>query len=199
MTKSLNHLKNTFSPQVQEQIKNILLQAANFKTEAENILERLRPPPVPKEPTQVLEYLFLKFHLVAKQLQKRQRGKEPFYIKDEYDVQDLLHALLQIYYDDVRPEEYCPSYAGTSPRIDFFLKKEKITIEAKMASVKHRNKQIAEELIIDKEYYSKREGCSHLYCLVYDPNEVLTNPRGFESDISERKEGFEAKVFVVPR
>jgi REase_DpnII-MboI len=32
-------------------------------------------------------------------------------IKDEYDVQDLLHAILRAFFDDVRPEEFVPSYA----------------------------------------------------------------------------------------
>ena len=52
-------------------------------------------------------------------------------IKDEYDVQDLLNALLRLNFDDVRPEEYTPSYAGSSTRVDFLLKKEKIVIEVK--------------------------------------------------------------------
>lgn len=199
MTRSSNHSKNTFSPQVQRQIKDILLRVTNFVTEADAILLKYRPPPFPKEPPQILEQLFLRFHSVAKQLQKRQREREPFIVKDEYDVQDLLHGLLQIYFEDIRPEEYCPSYAGTSARIDFYLKKEQITIEAKKASEKHRRKQIAEELILDKEYYRKKEGVRILYCLVYDPDGVITNPRGFESDLYEKREDFEAKVFVVPR
>lgn len=199
MTKSSHHSKNTFSPQVQKKIKDILLRVTSFVTEADVILQKYRPPPLPKEPAQILEYLFLRFHSVAKQLQKRQRGREPFHMKDEYDVQDLLHGLLQIYFDDIRPEEYCPSYAGTSARIDFYLKTEKITIEAKMASKKHRKKQIARELILDKEYYRKKEGVQVLYCLVYDPDEIMTNPRGFERDLYERRNNFEARVFVVQR
>jgi hypothetical protein len=199
MTKSFNHSKNTFSPQVQKQIKDILLRVTNFVTEADAILLKYRPPPFPKESTQILKDLFLRFHSVAKQIQKRQREREPFIIRDEYDVQDLLYGLLQIYFEDIRPEEYCPSYAGTSARIDFYLKKEQITIEAKMASEKHRRRQIAKELILDKEYYRKKEKVRVLYCLVYDPDEVITNPRGFESDLNEKREDFEAKVFVVPR
>jgi len=199
MTKSSNPSKNTFSPQVQKQIKDILLRVTNFVTEADVILLKYRPPPFPKEPTQILEHLFLRFHSVVKQLQKRQREREPFIVKDEYDVQDLLHGLLQIYFEDIRPEEYCPSYAGTSARIDFYLKTEQITIEAKMASKKHLKKQIAKELILDKEYYRKKPGVRVLYCLVYDPDEVIANPRGFESDLYEKRDNFEAKVFVVPR
>lgn len=199
MTKSSNHSRNIFSPLVQKQIEDVFLRAAKFKAEAEAILLGYRPLPFLKEDKQILEHLFLRFHSVVKQLQERQREREPFNMKDEYDVQDLLHGLLRIYFDDVRPEEYCPSYAGTSARIDFFLKKEQITIEAKMVSKTHSKKKIAEELILDKEYYRKKEGCNILFCLVYDPDGRITNPRGFENDLYERIENFEAKVFVVPR
>jgi hypothetical protein len=199
MTKSSNHSRNIFSPQVQKQIKDILLKAGDFKAEVDAILLKYRPSPFLKETTQILDHLFSRFHSVVKQLQERQRGREPFNVDDEYDVQDLLHGLLRIYFEDVRPEEYCPSYAGTSARIDFFLKSEQIAIEAKMATKKHSRKKIAEELIIDKEYYRKKESCNALYCLVYDPDGRITNPRGFERDLYEKRENFEAKVFVVPR
>ena len=199
MTKSSSRLKNTFSPQVQKQINEILLRVSNFVNEANAILEAYKPSPIARKPKQILEQLFLRFHSVAKQLQKRQRGRQPFDVTDEYDVQDLLHGLLEMFFDDVRPEEYCPSYTGTSSRIDFFLKKKQIAIEAKMASKKHRKKKIAEELILDKEYYGKKTGVETLYCLVYDPDEIITNPHGFESDLYEKTENFEVKVFVVPR
>jgi len=199
MTKSLNHSKNTFSPQVQKQIKDILLRIAGFITEADAILEKYKPPPFPKDPTRILEHLFLTFHSVVKQLQKRQRKREPFSVEDEYDVQDLLHGLLKIYFADIRTEEYCPSYAGTSSRIDFLLKQEQIAIEAKMTSKDHGRTKIAKELILDKEYYRKKEGVRILYCLVYDPDERIINPHGFESDLYEKRENFEAKVFIVPK
>lgn len=199
MTKSLRRSKNTFSPQVQKKINDILLRVANFKAEVDSILSRYKPPPLHKETTQILEYLFLRFYTVARQLQIRQRNREPFIVKDEYDVQDLLHSLLRIYFEDVRPEEYGPSVAGISPRIDFVLKREKIAIEAKMTSKSHRKRKIREELVLDKEYYSKKKDCRLLYCLVYDPGEFITNPRGFEDDLYEKGENFEAKVFIVPR
>ncbi|MFB3887881.1 MAG: hypothetical protein ACE14S_00190 [Candidatus Bathyarchaeia archaeon] len=172
---------------------------SSFKTEADGILIKFKPVTPPKEPAQILENLFLRFHIVAKQLQKRQRNRQPLEINDEYDVQDLLHGLLKIFFDDVRPEEYCPSYAGTSPRVDFYLKKEQILVEAKMASTNHRKKKVAEELVLDKEYYRKKEGCQAMYALVYEPEEVISNPRGFESDLCEKRENFEARFFVVSK
>ena len=199
MTKSSNRSESIFSPQDQKQIRSILLGVAKLKAEIDSILPEYKPTPIQKDATQTLEHLFFKFHAVAKQLQERQREREPLGMKDEYDVQDLLQGLLRMYFEDVRSEEYCPSYAGTKPRIDFLLKREKIAIEAKMTSKRHRRKKVREELILDKEYYSKKEGCKVLYCMVYDPEEWIKNPRGFEDDLSEKEQNFQTKVFIVPR
>src|SRR6266851_4668899 len=68
-----------------------------------------------------LERILGRFHQVAKQLQKRHAGKDTLRIMDEYDVQDLLHALLKIDFNDIRAEEWTPSYAGKSARMDFLL------------------------------------------------------------------------------
>ena len=71
--------------------------------------------------------------MVVQQLQRRHSGRLTLEVNDEYDVQDFLHALLRIFFDDVRPEEHTPSYAGKSSRIDFLLPEESIALECKMA------------------------------------------------------------------
>jgi hypothetical protein len=200
MTKSSQHSRGTFSPQIENQIKDILVRAGNFKAEVETLLEPYGlHAPVATTVREKLENLLIRFHLVATQLQRRQRKKLPFSVEDEYDVQDLLHALLKIDFRDIRPEEYCPSYAGTSPRIDFFLPEHGIAVEAKMAREGHGNLKISNELIVDKEYYQKKPNVRILYCLVYDPNEIITNPDGFEDDLFERSNSFEAKILVIPK
>jgi len=72
-----------------------------------------------------------RFTRVARQLLHRRENRSTLESKDEYDVQDLLHALLQIYFDDIRPEEWTPSYGGGSSRMDF-LKDHAIVVEVKM-------------------------------------------------------------------
>jgi hypothetical protein len=61
-----------------------------------------------------------RFHQVARQLRDRRAGRSPLIIQDEYDVQYLLHALLRIFYNDIRPEETAPSLAGAAARMDIF-------------------------------------------------------------------------------
>ena len=140
------------------------------------------------------------FHIVAKQLgDYRHKNRNTITITDEYDVQDLLHALLKIFFDDIRPEEYTPSYAGGSSRIDFLIKSEKIAIEIKKTREGLKGKQIADQLIIDIDRYkAAHPDCETLFCFVYDPENLIQNPIGFEKDINEKHKG-EAEVLVCPK
>ena len=60
----------------------------------------------------VIQLLCSRFHTVVRQLRHRHDGRDTLDISDEYDVQDLLHALLRIYFNDIREEEHTPSYAN---------------------------------------------------------------------------------------
>ncbi len=109
-------------------------------------------------------------------------GRETLTIKDEYDVQDLLHALLKLHFSDVRPEEWTPSYAGNSNRMDFLLKEAHIAIEVKMTRDNLKDKEIGEQLIIDIDKYQQHPDVNTLYCFVYDPNAILHNPVGLATN-----------------
>ena len=145
-----------------------------------------------------LERLFKRFHSVARQLKRRRNNREPLVIKDEYDVQYLLHALLKTLFDDIRPEEYSPSQAGASSRIDFILKKEKIAVETKMASDNLQDKKIGAELIVDINRYQTHPDCETLVCFVYDPEGHIKNPVGLENDLSKQHDNLKVQVIVSP-
>lgn len=147
---------------------------------------------------QIIEKLFSRIHQVIKQLRDRHDDRPTLDAKDEYDVQDLLHALLRIYFDNVKPEEWNPSYAGSQSRSDFLLPREKIIIEVKDTRRGINNNKLKKELIEDKEQYKKNSHCKTLYCLVYDPEGKIVNPRGFEDDINEESDKFACKVMIVP-
>lgn len=140
-----------------------------------------------------------RFHVVATQLKRRYSNRETLRIDDEYDVQDLLHALLKVNFEDIRPEEYAPSKAGAASRLDFLLKNEKIVVEAKMASNNLTDKKIGEQLIVDIERYKAHPDCDKLVCLVYDPNHHIRNPIGLENDLARKEEKLEVLVVVVPK
>jgi hypothetical protein len=144
----------------------------------------------------LIEQLCRRFPVLAKTLGKRQRDRVPFQITDEYDVQDLLYAALKLHFDDVRPEEWTPSYAGNSSRMDFLLKREQIVVEAKMTRKGLDQKEVANQLIQDKERYRAHPNCKVLVCLVYDPAGLCPNPVALEADLSESG-GKGPSVFVI--
>ncbi len=146
----------------------------------------------------ILDKILRNFDRVARQLKRRYNNRESFEIKDEYDAQDLLHAVLRAYFDDVRPEEHTPSYAGSSSRVDFLLKQEKIVVEIKCSTSKLKEKEIGEQLIIDIKKYQAHPDCKSLYCLVYDPEGNIRNPIGFENDLSGKDNNINVLVLVVP-
>lgn len=63
-----------------------------------------------------------RFHEFVVQSRFRHDQRDGIEIVDEYDVQDYIRALLAINFDDIRTEEWTPSYAGGSARMDFVLK-----------------------------------------------------------------------------
>ena len=146
----------------------------------------------------VLMKIFDAFHKVARQLRMRREDRATLVIDDEYDVQDLLHAILFIHFEDVRDEEWTPSYAGGSLRTDFLLKNEKIVIEVKKTRETMTAKKLGEELIIDIEKYKEHQDCEKLFCFVYDPHGILGNPTAIMNDLSNRHKGF-AQVIIRPK
>jgi hypothetical protein len=148
------------------------------------------------EALQKLEFLLRRFHRIAHQLTLRHDNRQTLVIKDEYDVQDLLHAQLLGLFDDVRPEDPAPTHAGKASRLDFFLKREKIMVEVKMTRDDLRDAKVGEQLIIDIERYRARSDCQMLICFVYDPGHNLKNPKSLEDDLSRKHDHLTVKVIV---
>lgn len=133
-------------------------------------------------------------------MRERHSDRETLDVKDEYDVQDLLHALLKIFFDDIRPEEWTPSYAGSSSKMDFLLKDERIVIETKMTREELGAKQIGEQLIVDIERYKQHADCETLVCFVYDPGGRISNPHGLAKDLeSQSTDKLKVKVIIQPQ
>lgn len=171
----------------------------NFLSKNKKIQKTLSQPGVISS-MNIVRKICSQFYIVAKQLgDHRHENRDTIIIKDEYDVQDLLHALLKIFFDDIRPEEYTPSYAGKSSRMDFLLKNEKIVVEVKKTRKGLKGKQIADQLIIDIDRYKAAHlDCETLFCFVYDPEGLIQNPRGIEKDINEKHKGV-AEVLICPK
>jgi REase_DpnII-MboI len=146
-----------------------------------------------------IEKLCDRFHLVGHQLRNRHNNRTTLEIDDEYDVQDLLYALLLIEFTDIRSEEYTPSYAGGSSRVDFLLNNESIVIEVKKTRATLKAKELGDQLLIDIGRYQSHPKCQTLVCFVYDPEAKIANPRGIETDLSRKINELDVRVFIRPK
>ena len=149
-----------------------------------------------QKPLEVLQKTLSKFHLVVQKLSDRYDNRPNVDVKDEYDVQDLLYALLVVDFDDIRLEEYTPSYAGQSARMDVLLKKEKIVVEVKTTLKGLSDKDIGNQLILDIDRYKKHPDCDTLICFIYDPTNNIKNNKGLITDL-EAKSSNRLKVKVI--
>ncbi|WP_210250563.1 hypothetical protein [Bradyrhizobium paxllaeri] len=140
-----------------------------------------------------------RLHRVVRQLRERREGRPTLDVADEYDVQDLFHALLAIHFDDIRREEWVPSYAGRASRMDFLLPEIEGVVEIKMTRPGLTTKQLGEQLIIDIAKYKRHPACRTLFCVVYDPEGRITNPRGVENDLKDESDQMSTYVIIVPR
>jgi hypothetical protein len=152
-----------------------------------------------RDAAELVVHLCQRFPRYVRQLGERHGGRAALVIKDEYDVQDHLHALLRLHFDDVREEEWTPSYAGLHARMDFLLKRERTVVETKMTRERLDQRGVLEELIVDKAHYRQHPDCKTLVCFIYDPDRRLKNPDALEGDVSAEEEGLTTRVVVAPR
>lgn len=147
----------------------------------------------------MLERLCARFHLVVQQLQSRYNHRDTLHVEDEYDVRDLLQALLTLEHDDVRPEVWTPGYAGGKSRTDFLLKLEHIVVEARMAWRGLGARELGEQLAVDIQKYRQYPDYRTLVCFIYDPEGLIANPRSVESALSGDRDGLTVRVIIAPR
>ncbi len=151
-------------------------------------------PPL-KRLVKILERLPRVSRSIAKK--NRRESRETLEVTDEYDVQDLVHGVLHLDFDDIRPEVWCPNYAGTNTRTDFFLPCDGILIEAKHTKNASAQTKIVEELIIDIARYKTYPGVQHMVCAIWDTEHHLKNPTALKSDLEQNNPGFVTVVIMA--
>lgn len=176
-----------------------LLEA--FRDEINDFWEEtlVQPPRSSNDRIDDIRNLIHRFHSIARQLRIRYNNRATIQIKDEYDVQDVFAALLRIQFDDIRSEEYTPSYAGRASRIDFLVKDNKVAIEVKKTREGLLDKEVGEQLLIDIGRYSSHPDVEVLLCFVYDPEGLLRNPHGIETDLTKVVGHLNVEVIVEPK
>lgn len=163
------------------------------------VLDSLALRDTSADPLDTVLALCRRFHLFARQLAHRHNDRTAFTIADEYDVQDLFHAILLLHFDDVRPEEVTPSYAGHSSRVDFYLPDARMIVEVKMTRDSLGQRKVADQLIEDAARYASMKHVDTLVCLVYDPGNHCHNPTALERDVAESGRTLSVHAVVCPR
>ena len=129
-------------------------------------------------------------------LAHRRKGAQSLSFESEYDIQDLLHSQLRPWVADIRPEELTPSYAGSSTRMDFLLPAHRLVVETKRVRNKSHAAKVGDELIIDIEHYRRHPDCDRLWCVVYDPLQLISNPFGLVADLQGHRSTPDGSVHV---
>ena len=142
-----------------------------------------RNPAKPSDLDELLLVLVKGLRRAMFPLTNRRKGSTSLSFSSEYDVQDLLHALMRPWVGDIRAEEYTPSYAGSSTRMDFLLPEHRLVLEIKFARDVDHAKKIGNELIIDLDHYRRHPQCDTLWCIIFDPHDLLPNPEGLKKDL----------------
>jgi hypothetical protein len=148
------------------------------------------------DPMASLERLLRRLPLVIRQLRSRHGNRPTFQVKDERDLEDLLRALLPIFFDDIRPENRTPSYdSGT--RTDFRLKQEGIVLTIKRAPTRDCEKQLGEQLQEDVNHYERDGSCRVLLGFVHDPEGFLRDPGQLELMWSKPQDRLELHCVIA--
>lgn len=150
-------------------------------------------------PTDFVANICRRFPLYIEELKRRYNKRESLSVADEYDLQDLLRSTLKLHFDDVRQEEWNPSYGGAQSRSDLLLKPERVVIEIKMTRTGLTQRKLIEQLTVDKAQYKGHPDCETLICFVYDPGHHLGNPSALEQDLAESTDGMRTLVVVAPQ
>jgi hypothetical protein len=163
------------------------------------VISGQRGPTKPAKIDELLEILLKGVRRAMDPLTYRRRGAQSLSFSTEYDVQDLIHALLRPWVADIRPEEVTPSYAGSSTRMDFLLPNHKIVLELKFVRDRNHAKNIGNELIVDINHYQKHPDCEHLWCVVFDQDHLLPNAEGLKTDLEGQRTTKDGSVHVRVR
>ena len=156
-------------------------------------------PQAESDPVELVKTLCCRFHSVARQLRLRGEYRATLSVEDEFDTQDLLHALLRIQFDNIDTDEWTPSYSSGAPRTTLLLNDSRLAVIVKKTRPGLNAKDLTDQLRIDAERYRSHGRCTTLLCFMYDPEGRIGNPRGFETSLTSVNDSFVIDVLVAPK
>lgn len=151
------------------------------------------------DPVELVRTLCCRFHSVARHLRLRGEYRTSLSVEDEFDAQDLLHALLRIQFDNIDTDEWTPSYSSGAPRTTLLLNDGRLAVIVKKTRPGLNAKDLSDQLRVDAERYRSHGRCATLLCFIYDPEGRIGNPQGIETSLTSVSDSFVIDVLVAPK
>jgi REase_DpnII-MboI len=162
-------------------------------------LDKVVEPVCDQDPLHLIRKVCLRFHAVARHLRLRKDYRPTVEVDDEYDLQDLLCALLKVEFDEVATEDWIPPYAGGASRTTLFVNRDQIAIVAKKTGPGQTTKELTDHIMTDAAHYRTQGRCSTLFCFVYDPEGRIGSPKRLETTLTSVSEHCRIEVLVAPK
>ncbi len=146
----------------------------------------------------VLERLCSRFPRVLAQLRAVDQAgfaREPL---DEAALGGLMHALLLIDHEDVRPFLQEGADGETAADAGLLLKIERILFVPRVATAAMAAVELERRIALDVETCRQSLECRTLVVFVYDPTGRIADPRGFEQRMSGERTGVTVRAIVAP-
>lgn len=164
----------------------------------------LSMPPLPEtvredDPLALIRKVCQRFHSVARHLRLRKDYRPTIEVDDEYDLQDLLCALLKVEFDEVATDEWIPPYTEGASRTTLLVNRDQIAIVAKKTGPGLTTKELTDQVLADAAHYRTQGRCSTLFCFVYDPEGRIGSPKRLETTLTSVSEHCRIEVLVAPK
>ena len=151
------------------------------------------------DPIELVKTVCSRFHSVVRQLRLRGEYRATLNIEDEVDVQDLLHVLLRVQFDNIDTDEWTPIYSSGAPRTTLLLNESRLAVIVKKTRSGLTTKDLIDQLQIDAARYQLHGRCTTLLCFMYDPDGRIGNPQGLEASLTSVNDSFVVEVLVAPK
>lgn len=152
-----------------------------------------------QDPLESIRKVCLRFHAVTRQLRLRKDYRATLEVEDDYDLQDLLCALLKMEFEEVGTDEWTPPYTDGAPRTTFLIHGDQIAVSAKKTRPGLTTKELMEQVTADSARYSVRHPCHTLFCFIYDPEGRIGSPKRLETDLTSVSDRYMIEVLVAPK
>lgn len=112
-------------------------------------------------------------------------------LKNEYDIQHLLYAMLKPVFPTLRSEVSSDSGVAAI-RADLCIDDLSVIIEAKCSRPSMSQRDLTEEIEADMVHYSAQ----HIFFLIYDKDRIVKDPIPYQKALSRRFDNKEIHLII---